>query len=258
MVATISWLAESVKSYFYPTTTTPVVEEKSSTGSLKHAWTVALGDQAQYAKFDDLLSHWKPKHGFTFDSLSLIPNTDQELFSGINRDQGDVVEAENRKLFATHLGSEIVIQMRASTTDGAVSHLGLVLVASVNGVKVFKDKLVEILDLSKGTVEIFIGAGRSSSDKNYQAIHSFIEAVQKKHRNRIVLQDDCFSVIDLGTLSFQKGLKTYQGKVEVSTAGFDEENNPFLVPNVRWNGYRGNIQGGEVYSSLGSNHRIKV
>ncbi|WP_420421289.1 hypothetical protein [Simkania sp.] len=217
-------------------------------------WTVILSEEGKAAKIDELIHTVRSEFDFPISSTSLTRSR-ESLEIGMH--QGIVLETTEDWKPITHLGSDIVVQMRGRTKEGTISHIGLVHLASERGIDSFKNKLEEILKGCEGKIELFIGGGRSSLYSLHQQVRHYIETVQQKHKH-LSLADDCFGVTDLAEVFFQQNDRLYRGSALIQEAGFDDNDRPFMILSASFPKDTPEIKGGEVYSSAQSDYRIKV
>lgn len=251
----------AVYEYLWPATAEPAAEESlernSAQATLRDKWTVSLSPKGKEAHLGKLIQGINPQYRFPIDSSYIPPNTSSDLFRQVGWDQGVVMSAKDGRPFTTMLGPCIVIQMRGKNRSEAVTHLGLVhAMSQTDGLAVFQETLEKMMAETEGEIELFIGGGYVRSAKLYQSIRRHIENVQVKNK-QVTLKDDCFSVVDLATLFFHKGTTVYQGSAGIDEAGFDKDNQPFLVPSVQFTGYEGKIAGGTI-GSIKSDYILKV
>jgi hypothetical protein len=147
--------------------------------------------------------------------------------------------------------------MRGLTQKGTLSHIGLVQLSNERNINVFKEKLEEILKACDGTIEIFIGGGRTSTQKLYEGIRRHIDAANKIHK-RLIRADDCYGISYLAEVYFEHMNMAYIGSARIEEAGFDENNAPYMVLTADFPRGTPPIEDGEVYSMMDQDYRIKV
>lgn len=239
------------KEYLWPAASAAPAEDTPSTDK----WAVVLSEAGKAAKIGDLIHLVKSNFEFPISSASLSTRM-EALEVGMN--QGVVVEANEGWKLITHLGPNLVVQMRGKTKEGTISHIGLVHLSSERGVPVFINQLEKLLHFCEGKIELFIGGGTSSSQKLWEKVRGYIDSVNVAHKNRLTLADDCYGITDLAEVYFEQKNRAYIGRASIETAGFDDHNNPFMVLTASFPKGTPVIQDGDVYSMANQDYRIRV
>lgn len=184
-------------------------------------WKVKLGEEAEKDGLLEVLN--RANFHYHIDS-NYNPPAPTKLLE-VSRNRSILLDVNDLKPGASNIQRAIIIQLRVTDSEGNVSHLGLANLAT--RIDALKETFNKLLDHTKGEVEIFIAGGNSSSDKLYQSVRKYIESVQNVHRGRVHLRDDYFKAAALEAWLPKEDLPSR--KLQVAEAGFDENNQPFMV-----------------------------
>lgn len=249
-------LFSAVSEWLWPSRvgTPPVIAASSGETAPTDKWSVFLTHEGKTARIDELIQYVKSDFDFP---ISSIPFTKKFEALEVGMNQGVVLEVTANWKPITQLGSNVVVQMRGRTKEGTLSHIGLVQLSGAQNINLFKEKLEEILNACDGTIEIFIGGGRASTQKLYESIRQHIDSANKKHK-RLTRTDDCYGITNLAEVYFEHRNKAYIGSARIEEAGFDENNAPYMVLTAGFPRGTPPIEDGEVYSMMDQDYRIKV